>query len=281
MPFNVRAAGVWQEVAKVHARVAGVWTVADQVWGYSAGGWRSAWQNEIRYINTSARTGASIFELMGSPTQAGNYVFENQATISAGTGTFALRTGVFPAGSTLHIVNKGTIQGRGGTGGLANYSSRIAQAGGAGGDAILIDYPCTIDNGAGYLIGGGGGGGGAYSSYIVDPPARGLAAGGGGGAGTSAGAGGVASNATAQQSGAAGTATTGGVGGNVLSNGSRATGGNGGGQGAAGAASSQSGGGSIQATSAGGAAGKAVNKGGNVVTITAGNDTTRIKGAVA
>lgn len=54
--------------------------------------------NEIRYTNTANRTGASIFELMDSPTQPNTYIFENQATISAGTGTYALRTGVFPAG---------------------------------------------------------------------------------------------------------------------------------------------------------------------------------------
>ena len=275
MPFNVKAAGVWQAVAKVHARVAGAWLNAQQVWGYAAGGWRSAWQNEIRYINTSARTGASIFELMGSPTEAGDYVFENQAVISAGTGSYALRTGVFPAGSTLTIVNKGYIRGRGGNGGAYNT------AGDAGSTALYVDYPCTVDNAAGYIYGGGGGGGGAYD-YNANNYYR---SGGGGGAGSSAG---TVSSSTSSDGAAskvqpvAGTVSGGGAGGSVTINGYTVYGGNGGGLGAAGAtgvAFTYSG--FTKAAFAGGAAGAAITKNGKVVTITAGNDTTRIKGAVA
>lgn len=238
--------------------------------------------SEVRFINTAARTGASIFELMGSPTQAGNYIFENQATISAGTGTFALRTGVFPAGSTLHIINKGTIQGRGGAGGAYN------SAGGAGGSALHIDTPCTLDNGGGYIYGGGGGGGGAYGSYSSN---YGRACG-GGGSGSSGGAAGgntTGSPGIIDQHAQAGTTSAGGVGGQwslyiTTTLAVQVTGGTGGSAGAAGGAgvyyepvsSSWTG-----AGFAGGAGGAAIAKNGNAVTITAGNDTTRVKGAVA
>ena len=111
-------------------------------------------------INTSNRTAASIFELMGSPTQPNTYIFENQATISAGTGSYALRTGVFPAGSILKIVNKGYIRGKGGNGGPYNA------AGSSGGVALYIDFACELDNGSGFMFGGGGGGGGAQTYAI-------------------------------------------------------------------------------------------------------------------
>ena len=288
MPFNVKAAGVWQAVAKVHARVAGAWLNAQQVWGYAAGGWRSAWQNEIRYINTSARTGASIFELMGSPTQPNTYIFENQATISAGTASYALRTGTFPAGSTLLIINKGYIRGKGGNGGSYNT------AGGAGGAALYIDFPCTIDNAAGYIYGGGGGGGGARAYFPNTTPLRETLAGGGGGAGSNGGAagtnyfgGGSLTTLVENTAPTAGTASSAGSRGVcrathiVANNHGYSYGGAGGGLGTSGAAGSVtvvtwvSGG-----TSIGGAAGAAIVKNGKTVTITAGNNTTRIIGEI-
>lgn len=146
----------------------------------SKAGWMSEMigkSTEVVFINTVDLTQASIYELMGSPTEASVYIFENTATISAATqGGWALRTGVFPAGSVLRIVNKGYIRGGGGNGG------RLGAAGAIGGQAIHIDYPTYIDNGAGFIFGGGGGGGGANRTNG--------GAGGGGGAGSPAGLGG-------------------------------------------------------------------------------------------
>jgi len=233
--------------------------------------------SEIRYINTANRTAASIYELMGSPTQPGNYIFENQATISAGTGTYALRTGVFPAGSTLLIVNKGYIRGKGGNGGTPGV------AGAAGGTALYVDMDCTIDNTNGYIFGGGGGGGGA--SCVNSSISVSLYASGGGGAGSAEGAGG-----STTQVGSPGTATTGGAGGSatytfaVTGKTWGAVGGAGGANGAAGVNGSYitaGGTGWTYITTTGGAAGAAIARNGKTVTITAGNDTTRIKGAVA
>lgn len=173
-------------------------------------GWMSEMigkSTEVKYTNTTNRTQANIHTLMGSPTVPNIYVFENTATISAATqGGWALQTGSFPAGSTLKIINRGHIRGGGGDGGTSKPT-----AGSAGGSALVLNFPTTIDNTSGTIWGGGGGGGGG----------KGDIGGGGGGAGSPAGRGGAVG-------GYGGTATAGGSGGG--------TGGTGGAAGAAGAA---------------------------------------------
>lgn len=289
MGLNVKAGGVWKDVSKVHIKLNGAWQTAEKLWGYAAGGWRSAWQNEVVYVNTSNRTAASIHQLMGSPTQPGTYIFENQATISAGSGSYALRTGVFPAGSILRIVNKGYIRGRGGNGGAYNG------AGGAGATALYIDYPCELDNSAGYIFGGGGGGGGAQSYSDGNNYARSAGGGGAGvnggsiGAGTAwLGAGTANQYRTGYSAPTNGTADAGGAGAYHTSYQSgvafytTVTGGTGGGPGAAGGAGSAVvvGKNWSQAAYAGGAAGAAIVRNGISISITAGNNTTRIKGSI-
>ena len=137
--------------------------------------------SEIRFINTVARTSVSIFTLMGSPTTADRYVFENNAEINANTASYALRTGVFPAGSTLTIVNKGYIRGLGGAG-----STNNTVPGTAGGDAIYLDMPCRVDNSNGYILAGGGGGGSVKRQLGQNTSS--ITASGGGGAGSPPGA---------------------------------------------------------------------------------------------
>ena len=157
--------------------------------------------SEVKYTNTTNRTAANIHTLMGSPTAATVYIFENTATISAASqGGWALQTGNFPAGSTLRIINRGHIRGGGGKGG--NYTHNSVTAGGAGGSALVLHFPVTIDNTTGSIWGGGGGGGGGESVEYGS-------GGGGGGAGTPAGAGGLGG----VYFGAAGTANAGGKGG--------------------------------------------------------------------
>lgn len=246
--------------------------------------------NGIVYINTSNRTAASIFELMGSPTQPGTYIFENQATISAGTGSYALRTGVFPAGSILKIVNKGYIRGRGGAGGPYNA------AGSSGGVALYIDFACELDNGSGFIFGGGGGGGGAQT-YAIGGYYRSAGGGGAGANGGAAGAGtawydGSASGAPEYRTGyrgpAAGTADAGGLGAYQTSkvadvpSSVTVTGGTGGGPGVAGVSGSVVNEGKNYSIEqyVGGAAGAAITKNGRTLTITTGNDTNRIRGAI-
>lgn len=219
---------------------------------------------EVHYVNTTNRTNASIFSLMGSPTVANTYVFENRAVISAGSGSYALRTGTFPAGSILKIINKGTIRGKGGNGGAYNAN------GAAGGTALYIDMNCSLDNSGGTISGGGGGGGGgrAYQSALnieVRAP-------GGGGAGSNAG--GTTGSTTGTGSNrqpASGTATGGGVGGRNIhsASGSTLTAGSGGARGAAGGNSSWVKGTSLLSYTGrvGGAGGRAIARNGKTVTI--------------
>lgn len=84
------------------------------------------------------------------------------------TAQYAFDTGaVFPAGSTLALINNGYVIGMGGAGGLgANYGDRTGQP---GGPALRAQAAISITNGG--TLGGGGGGGGGGST----------AAGGGGG----------------------------------------------------------------------------------------------------
>ena len=122
---------------------------------------------------------------------------------------FALGTS-WPPGSTITIINEGTIAGRGGDGGgypggLLNY---IGTDGEDGGLALLADYPVSIDNSSGVIAGGGGGGGQGSS----DSSPGGTAAGGGGGGGSPNGAGGVSVYGSGNN-GTAGTPSAGGIGG--------------------------------------------------------------------
>jgi len=93
----------------------------------------------------------------------------NVVVWSDNTSIAALTTGTnFPNGLT--IVNKGKIMGRGGNStDTAFYDvggfviDATARPGYAGGPAIELNVPVTIDNSQGYIGGGGGGGGGMYA----------------------------------------------------------------------------------------------------------------------
>ena len=82
------------------------------------------------------------------------------------------------AGSTLKIINKGTIRGEGGAGGAGGSYPHNGNQGGIGGDAIsLQNVATTIDNGSGTISGGGcgGGGTGGTQSCETDDPEDGCA----------------------------------------------------------------------------------------------------------
>ena len=85
---------------------------------------------------------------------------------SASTIENALSVSGFTSGDTVSIVNNGNIFGCGGAGGrgqnLGNQVSSVNN-GGAGGDALSISYPTTIQNN-GILAGGGGGGAGGKAT---------------------------------------------------------------------------------------------------------------------
>lgn len=85
--------------------------------------------------------------------------------------------GAFPGGLTL--INNGFIMGKGGKGGDFNTVTNITTNGSAGGPAISLTGPITIDNTNGYI--GGGGGGGAASFEFTQGAGGGGAGGGEGG----------------------------------------------------------------------------------------------------
>ena len=179
------------------------------------------------------------------------------STVAAG-----FQQGAFPVGATLKIINLGFIMGKGGAGGDGGSATAgtpitygTAAAGGDGGDALELTTDCTIDNAYGF-IGGGGGGSGGYTGASATS-----GDGGDGGQGCNGGAAGLAGAAIGDgilegQGGQAGTkeyaGTTGGEWGEAGDN--------------------------NDAT--GGAAGSAIITNGNTVTITSGNNSAQIKGAV-
>lgn len=162
---------------------------------------------------------------------------------------YAFNTGGdFPSGRTLTITNNGSILGKGGIGG--DYSTTSPGNGQDGGGAMNFTVDATVTNN-GLIGGGGGGGGGGNTEYIYEGTPdtftlRGSV--GSGGAGYIAGRSGSYNGTTYTNQG--GTYTAGGQ--------AFGTGGAGGNLGAAG--------GNGQAT--GGAAGDAVHKNSNTVTIT-------------
>lgn len=185
----------------------------------------------------------------------------------------AFATGSLPAGSTVTLVNNGAILGRGGNGGdgggcpdemVGSYVCSAPTPGQGGGAALDARIALTVQN-AGTIAGGGGGGGGGAAS------ASNSASGGGGGGGIAYGAGGVAgASYMAQytaQPGTPATGTTPGTGGASGYVGFGGAGGNGAafGQPGVGGGNSDTGFGA-----AGGAAGAAILRNGNAVSVSGG-----------
>lgn len=201
----------------------------------------------------------------------------------------------FASGSTVRIVNRGRILGRGGRGGRGGNVSSAgddfrfdATAGEAGGTAILgpgAGITCTIENSDGYIWGGGGGGGGGGATAANGH----AAAGGGGGGGAPFGSGGdagTAGNQSVKTAGSIGlsagieTAGTGGIG--AATSGSGGTGGTGGTPGTAGSAGASPTSSTFDADGgAGGAAGKAIDQNGGTVTVLSGSSAPNLLGAVS
>jgi len=175
------------------------------------------------YINETT-TNVSLFTLAGSPAVAGSYTFVvNAGVVVGGNGADALVTGVFPAGSTISLINNGTVVGYGGDGGDGDpwiFPYGPAALPTSGGNAIRVDYDISITNNG--TIGGGGGGG--VGGSFVGPGGGGNACGGGGGGGAGyvPGAGGLYLGGsdfiigTHGTPGSVGTLTTGGSGGTYM-----------------------------------------------------------------
>ena len=135
-------------------------------------------------------------------------------TINAGVTVGTLLTdSKFYSGTTITIINKGTILGNGGAGGAGgNGGAGYGGAGSPGTAAIILNWPVLSLTNTGIIAGGGGGGaGGSAAVYGANVRSGG---GGGGGEGYTGGAGGtVPIPGGGATNGAAGTNITGGSGG--------------------------------------------------------------------
>lgn len=235
----------------------------------------------------------------GIPTSAVTIDVEVQSGVlisASSTSIPALRIGdSWPDGTTITLVNAGTIAGRGGDGGdggIVDTSTIISPSAGADGGPALdaTDYPITVDNTDGIIAGGSGGGGGGGGARSIRFGMLSWAGGSGGGGGWPFGeAGGISASSeyhsTAYDSGHPGSAagsTTGGDGGASETTSDTVTdppttitstsgaGGDGGGQyaqdGADGGDASETGGLSptVQNGAAGGSAGNCINGNSNI-----------------
>ena len=219
------------------------------------------WAPTIVNLTISSNTqDYNIFTAAGSPSTPAAVTLTINSGVTVGstsTSTAALTTGSFPSGSTITIVNNGTIVGKGGVGGAGNYGDGVAGA--PGGPAFQALFAVNITNNG--TIGGGGGGGGGGNG-ATNSGYQWPGGGGGGGAGDSVGAAGAAGSGSCYggcaTAGNNGTATNGGTGGTGGA-GWGGTGGTGGALGNAGAsATSGPNGGVVGTPGPGGAAGSAV-----------------------
>lgn len=201
--------------------------------------------------------------------------------------------GSWPNGVTL--INQGIIQGRGGNGGAGgdadgasatNLKAQNGSSGSAGGRALLVSTPVSIQNN-GSIRGGGGGGGGGGGAAATKAYEPNEAAGGGGGGGgrsslisSSGGAGGDAvdgdtlldgspgQNGTISSAGSRGSGGSG----NIVNAGNGGNGGSFGSSGASGGSSSADSGSTFLTASggSGGSAGQAVSGNSNITWTTTG-----------
>ncbi|WP_296201446.1 hypothetical protein [uncultured Hyphomicrobium sp.] len=265
----VRVSGAWKKIESSYVRVGGVW--------------KKIHQAEVNIVITSNQVDLDLYALAGSPAAAGNYIFTINSGVrvdASSTAGAALRSGTWPAGSTVTLINNGTICGMGGRGGNGNLAG--GSNGSTGGPAISLTYPVSIDNAGGNIYGGGGGGAGGGGATN-----GGASSYGGGGGGGRTGVNNSAPGTSVQNNGTVGTSSAPGNGGLAVlatSAGLQAKGGNGGAggdYGAAGAVGAVGTTGSTTANGAGGPGGKAIALNGNAVTWLDGNNSTQVKGAVS
>lgn len=196
---------------------------------------------------------------------------------SSSTAINAFSQGAFFTGATLKLVILGRVVGMGGAGGDGGNEgapgpSCTVQSGSSGldgGDCINLTTDTIIDNGFGLILSGGGGGSGGNSVCWEDQGGSFFSHDGGGGGG--------GQGYSSSDGGTGGPSSEGdGFNGSLSAPGEGAPDDpdSGGGGGYIGGAFGSDGGGG------GGAAGAAIKSNGNTVTITAGNNSEQIKGAV-
>lgn len=195
MTFKVKHNGVWKDgVPSVND--GGTWKTPSEIYVKNNGVWETIWTDTFEHTITANQ---SDFDLHTYLTNAGwNGISNVEVTIDTGVYIWSTSTlvpaldtgGSYPYGLT--IINKGFIMGKGGDGGwwqpdatdpMNNPSTAINPT--AGGPAIKLTAPVSIDNSQGYIGGGGGGGapGGINASIITLYTGKPFRCSGGGGAG--------------------------------------------------------------------------------------------------
>lgn len=221
-------------------------------------------------VNVTLSSNTAEYNMKSAAIAAGwnqTDVLDMTVTINSGVSVYANSTSnvafvtgsTFPTGTSLKLINNGTIVGRGGNGGNGGYANTVNGGGGSsGGAGLTASYALRITNNNIIAGGGGGGGGGAgYNIYNTGTKNYNYygGSGGGGGIGISSGGASGGSNGVA---GGNGTLTAAGNGGS-----SNASGGGGGGFGAAGSSGSSAGGDASSSPGAGGAGGNCTTSGSN------------------
>lgn len=218
--------------------------------------------------NYNLRSAAIAAGWDGTTTLIATVTINSGVTVySTSTGTPAFQTGSpFPSGSSLSLVNNGTILGKGGNGGAGGGSS-LPTGGSSGGPGLTASAAISITNNNRIAGGGGGGGGGGFQNYEQSENLF-RSGGGGGGGGIGSGAGGSRGTGVASpgSDGGSGTLTSPGGGGSGGANGGGA-GGSGGSYGAAGSSGTST---SSVTAAGGGSAGAAVTGNSNITWVATG-----------
>tara|TARA_R110000764_G_scaffold117211_1_gene204272 strand:+ start:1288 stop:2145 length:858 start_codon:yes stop_codon:yes gene_type:complete len=182
---KVKVGGIWTD-AKPHVKVSGTWKKVKIAYSKVGGSWQKTYEYEWVYtFSAGEHTDVDIDTLAGIDKYYNVRVVipSNATLVASSTNAYALKTGSGYSG-TLTIVNNGSILGRGGNGGGggSGYSYNEVHGpsnGTAGGYAMYVESPFTLNN-TGTLAGGGGGGSGGNGAVKVG---TGYYAGGGGGGG--------------------------------------------------------------------------------------------------
>jgi hypothetical protein len=134
--------------------------------------------NLYSYLIAAGWNGQAAVQVTIAP---GVYIWSDATSVPA------LNTGgAYPGGLTL--INQGFIMGKGGDGGYMQADRTTSVAPTAGGPALWLTTPITLNNAAGYIGGGGGGGAGASGAPVAFTIENAYSAGGGGAGGGRGGA---------------------------------------------------------------------------------------------
>jgi hypothetical protein len=162
--MKVNVGGVWKDsIPKVN--VAGSWVAAQHAWVNVNGSWEKFYSKVYTYTISSNKTDFNLHSAIGIPVEdIINVVVDPNVTINASSvNAIAFNIGNAYSGKTINLINKGAINGRGGTGGAKGVATgnQNGSAGSAGGTALYTRTSNLLNiTNTGSISGGGGGGGG-------------------------------------------------------------------------------------------------------------------------